>query len=581
MRALPLLFASSLLFTGCPTRDQDPADGSGRDGSSPLNSVSITSPTTTIYTKGSVTIVVTTTQPTSSPIAIVANATSPQTVGTITAPETSFVWNTSGVGEGTYSVTAQLTSNGQAVTSNAVTIVVDRTPPQVVVASLVPAPGASDVVLAAPIEAVFSEPILASTINANAIPIQTAGVTLPTNVSLSSDGETATITITSAKGITLDRVFSGTFASTISDLAGNALTPLSTTWSWTVPAWIKYAPLGSNSPPIVAIGTNYEPIVGYTVCGPGNAGEACPPVMHVAVSDGQAWNDLGVVGEGAAASNAAIFVDAQDHPNVGWGYQTAASVGEVAFATWDGTAWQTTTYPPITLPATAGTNVDAIAVALDATGRPVVASRADIYTSTTTKTDIYVASWTGSDWDTSFGAVGDPTSKTFDLVLDDRGVPIVSVANTDNTSGVFLWSGTSWAFSGGAGATNASVGRDVSGNPVMLNSLTTSWVPDHLTNGTWLPLVSSAVPSSTTATSPSLANTKDWLPVVAWYEPSASPPAIGLARWSGSAWDNRAGFANAGGSPATSPPALIVDARNDIWLGWGENQQINVWMSNY
>ena len=582
MRALPLLLASSLLFTGCPTRDQDPADGGGRDGSSPLNAVSITSPTTTTYTKGSVTIAVTTTQPTSSPIAIVATATSPQTIGTVTAPATSFVWNTGGVGEGTYSVTAQLTSNGQVVTSNAVTIVVDRTPPQVVVTSLVPAPGASDVVLAAPIKAVFSEPILASTINASAIPIQTAGATtLPTSVSLSSDGQTATITITSDKGITLDRAFSATFAGTITDLAGNALTPLSTSWSWNMPAWIKYAPLGSNSPPLVAVGTNYQPIVGYTVCGPGNAGDACPPLLHVAVSDGQGWNDLGVVGQGAAGNNAAIFIDAQNHPTIGWGYGTSANIGEVVFATWDGSAWQTTTYPPITLPATAGTNVDAIAVALDPMGHPVVASRADIYTPTTTKTDIYVASWTGSAWDTSFGAVGDPTSKTFDLVLDENGVPIVSVANTDNTSGVFIWNGTSWAFTAGAGATNASVGLDRSGNPVMLNSVTTSWVPDHLTNGTWLPLVSSAVPSSTSATSPSLANTSDRLPVVAWYEPSASPAAIGLARWSGSAWDNRAGFANAGGFPSSFPPALIVDARNDIWLGWSENQQINIWMSNY
>ncbi len=179
-------------------------------------------------------------------------------------------------------------------------------------------------------------------------------------------------------------------------------------------------------------------------------------------------------GQGAAGNNAAIFVDAQNHPSVGWGYGTSANLGEVVFATWDGSAWQTTTYPPITLPATAGANVDAIAVALDAMGYPVVAYRADLYTPTTTKTDVYVAAWTGSAWDTSFGAVGDPTSKTFDLVLDNQGAPIVSAANSDNSSGTYTWNGTSWAFTAGAGATNASVGLDRSGNPVMLNSVTTS-----------------------------------------------------------------------------------------------------------
>ena len=599
MRALVILFASSILLAGCPTRNQvgtsdggspdsDGARSDGNkgdgDGSTAVvpNSVSITAPTAaTTYTNGSVSIVVSTDHPTSAPISIIATGATAATVGTVTAPQASFNWNTTGVAEGTYSVTAQLTSNGKTVTSNAVTIVVDRTPPQVVVSTLVPAPSASDVVLVAPIVAGFSEPLLPSTVTSTTITIQTASATtLPTTVSLSGDGKTATLAITSDKGITLDQAFTGTFSSSITDLAGNALVHLTTAWSWDVPSWIKYAPLGSNSPPLVALGSNYQPIIGYTVCGPGNSGNSCPPLMHVAVSDGQAWNDLGTPGTGAASNNAAIFVDAQNHPIVAWGYATAAGVGEVAFAAWDGTAWQSTTYPAIVLPAAEGANVDYIALALDSMGRPVVAYRADIYTPTM-KTDIYVARWTGSAWDTSMGAVGDPSSKTFDLVVSDQNVPIISVVDTTNVSGVFLWSGTSWAFTAGAGATNASLALDASGNPVMLNSVTTNWVPGHLTNGAWLPSVSNPVPSTPTSTSPSLAATTDRLPVVAWYDPSQSPPSIGLARWTGSGWDNRAGFANGGSFPNSSPPALIVDARDAIWIGWGENQKIYVWMSNY
>ena len=160
-------------------------------------------------------------------------------------------------------------------------------------------------------------------------------------------------------------------------------------------------------------------------------------------------------------------------------------------------------------------------------------------------------------------------------------MPIVSVVDSTNQRGVFIWSGTSWAFTAGAGATNASLALDAGGNPVMLNSGTTTWLPEHLTNGAWLPFVSSSVPSSTTSANPTIANTTDRLPVVAWYDPSQSPAAIGLTRWTGSAWDSRAGFANGGNFPNSSAPALLVDARNDVWISWGENAKIYVWMSNY
>ena len=121
-------------------------------------------------------------------------------------------------------VTAQLPTNGSTATSNAITVVVDRTPPQVVLSSLVPAIGAGNVVLAAPIQASFSEPVLGSTVTPAAIPIQTAsGTTLPTTVALSSDGKTATIQITSSHGtFTLGQAFNGSFTNAITDLAGSS-----------------------------------------------------------------------------------------------------------------------------------------------------------------------------------------------------------------------------------------------------------------------------------------------------------------------------------------------------------------------
>ena len=599
MKALTLLFvASTLLLAGCPIRDKDPADGgipggggsSGRGGIGGAaggwrrrrqqpNSVSITAPSTTVYTNASVAIAIATAEPTTMPVTLTAvGPGGSQTIGTITEPQTSFLWSTTGVGEGTYTITAQLSTNGTLVTSNTATIIVDRTPPQVATSALIPAIGATNVVLAAPIEAVFSEAILPSTINPNAIPIQTAsGSTLPTTVSLSADGTTATIAITSDKGISLNQAFGGTFAKTITDLAGNALVAPSTTWSWNVPAWIKYAPITSHATrPILAVGAKYQPVVAYTVCGPGGGMSGCPPVAHVAISDGQAWDDLGTPAPSVDPGSLTLFVDAQNNPNAVWG-----SAGLVEFANWTGTAWVTTTYPAITLTPAQGTYVDMLAITFDSMNRPVIAYRGDVYSPTTT-TNVYVAAWNGSVWDTSFGSIGDSVTSSFDILLTDAGNPVVTVANTDSSSGAYVWNGTSWSVTLGAGATEGSGAFDTNDSPVMLNSTTPSaWVPSHLTNSSWLPLVATSVPASSAASSPTITNTNDRLPIVGWYEPSLSPASIGLVRWTGTAWDNRAGFANNGFGANNAAPAVVVDARNNIWVEWTENLQTIVWMSNY
>lgn len=609
MRHLTLLLALALFGTGCPIRDRDPPNGDGGAsgaaggaggvgnaggaagsgvGGMPAsaNTVNITSPTTTVYTNGMVTISITTSQPTSSPVTLVATGpTGPLNLGTITAPQTSFVWNTSGAGEGMYSVTAQLSTNGTTATSNGITIVVDRTPPQVVVSTLVPAIGANNVVLVAPIQASFSEPVLASTVSAAAIPIQTGGgSTVPTNVNLSADGKTATVQVTSDQGNNAPgQTFSGSFTNAITDLAGNRLLPLSVTWSWDVPAWVKYAPIpsGVNATLQVAVGSNYQPVVAYTLCGTASGG-GCFPLLHVAISDGEAWNDLGQVASGLAAAYCALFLDDKNNPTVAWGETAPNGNGgaQVVFSTWNGTAWVNNTYPSIGLTATQGAAVDSIAVALDSTGHPFVAYRGDVYTPSTS-TDIFVAAWTGTAWDSSYGSVDDTKSTTFEIVLNGAGQPVVTVGDSDSSSGAYVWSGTSWSFTGGSSASNASATVDSTGSPVMLTSASSSWVPVHLSGGTWLPLVSAPVAQSPDSNYPNLASDLNHQPVVAWYSPGTSTPGIGLARWTGTSWDNRPGFASAGATPTAQLPALTVDARNEMWIGWGQGTNVNVWMSNY
>ncbi|HVV52507.1 MAG TPA: Ig-like domain-containing protein [Polyangia bacterium] len=544
--------------------------------------VSITAPLTTVYTNASVTISISTSRPTTATTTLVATAPyGTQNIGTITAPQTSFTWNTTGVREATYSVTAQLTVGGTTATSNAITIVVDRTPPHVVVSSLIPAPGATNVVLAAPIQATFSEPVLASTVTAPTIPIYNSrGSAVPTTASLSADGYTVAVTLSSDQGVTLDQTFSGSFTHGITDLAGNPLQDLSTTWSWTVPAWIKYAPItsGLNATLLLAVTTNNQPVVAYNICQTVSGG-GCLPLLHVAVSDGQAWNDLGLVVSGIAANGCALFLDATNNPTIAWGKSPSSGTAQVVFSTWSGTAWVTTTYPVIDLTA-AGSTVGSIAVALDSMRRPVVAYRSDIY-SPTTSSEIYVAAWTGTAWDTSYGAVGDSNSSTFDLVLGAGEAPIVTVADNDTTSGAYLWSGTSWSFSGGSNSPNASASTDTAGNPIML-STAGNWIPYHLTGGTWLPFTSAPVPVSPGySTNPTLTADATHRPVVAWSSTYPTTTGIGLFRSLGTSWDTRPGYASGGAAANNWPPQVTVDQLDNMWLGWTEGSTVYVWMSNY
>ena len=331
----------------------------------------------------------------------------------------------------------------------------------------------------------------------------------------------------------------------------------------------------------VAVGSNYQPVVAYTLCGTASGG-GCFPLLHVAISDGEAWNDLGQVASGLAAAYCALFLDDKNNPTVAWGETAPNGNGgaQVVFSTWNGTAWVNNTYPSIGLTATQGAAVDSIAVALDSTGHPFVAYRGDVYTPSTS-TDIFVAAWTGTAWDSSYGSVDDTKSTTFEIVLNGAGQPVVTVGDSDSSSGAYVWSGTSWSFTGGSSASNASATVDSTGSPVMLTSASSSWVPVHLSGGTWLPLVSAPVAQSPDSNYPNLASDLNHQPVVAWYSPGTSTPGIGLARWTGTSWDNRPGFASAGATPTAQLPALTVDARNEMWIGWGQGTNVNVWMSNY
>lgn len=564
MRSSALVACSALCFlSGCPTRDQI----SNLDADA--NGIAITAPSAPVYTKASITIDVSTSESASGPISIVA---SDVVVGTIDPPQKSFDWDTTGVDEGDYSVTARMTTSSGTITSDAVTITVDRTPPMIAQNGLTPAPNATNVVLAEPLTITFSEPVLRSSVRNSFVALEAGQTALSTTVTLNSEGTTATATIGSHAALTLPQTFSASFGAGVTDRAGNPFVPPDPgSWQWTVPDWVKLAPFDTNGPPVLAVGSDFHPAILYSICTFNPSG--CASHLHVAMNVGQGWNDLGEPAPDVLSTGASLALDSQNRPIIATTASTGTGAQAVLFS-WTGSVWDRSSFAPIDVPSAAGYYVDATGIHLDSSGKPVVAYRAN----TPTSSDVYVARWTGSAWDSSYGGAGLSGMQPFDFILDDQDQPIIGT--TSPLNGVTRWSGSVWTKSAVAGAQTPFVALDSLAAPMMVTS---NWRIAHFTGGSWLPNVPTPVPVGTSARNARITATPDRQPVVAWQEPTPTPGHVGVARWTGSQWDVRGGLVNSGGpnSPNDGAPAVTVDARGSIWIAWSENNTSYVWMSNY
>jgi hypothetical protein len=95
------------------------------------------------------------------------------------------------------------------------------------------------------------------------------------------------------------------------------------------------------------------------------------------------------------------------------------------------------------------------------------------------------------------------------------------------------------------------------------------------------PEATTALTTSASWSAPRIALAPNGSPVVAWLD-TTGPMRIGVARWTGAAWETKFGLFNAGQNPATDiVPELVVDARGKIWVAWREGTAAQVWASNY
>ncbi|PTL82536.1 Ig-like domain-containing protein [Vitiosangium sp. GDMCC 1.1324] len=299
-------------------------------------SVEITSPTGTIYTSSSVSISVGVRGGTPETVQLFKGSVE---LATISSPYT-YTWNTEMEPEGSYTLMARATRSGRTVSSEPVTVIVDRTNLQV--ASRSPAPGSTNVAYSTPIQVVFSKPVKAATVSDTTVSFAVSGVLAEKTLSLSSDGKT--LTIAPKVKPPLPATFSIGLSSGITDPAGNALVVPSTQWSFELPHW-------------------------YAFGGPLNA-----------------------VGGNTQLKDTAMVLDSQNNPVVAWSEEvTTGGRASIFVYRWDGNA-----FTPIgsALNGTPSGSASKPALALDGGGNPIVAwQESDGFNE-----NIYVKRWTGTSW---------------------------------------------------------------------------------------------------------------------------------------------------------------------------------------
>lgn len=333
--------------------------GESDGGEPPALTVTWGAPAETVFTNGVVAVAVSVTGGTPELVEVLLDGAPLVAL----VPPYTHEWDTASLPERTYSLVARASKAGRTYNSTARTVVVDRTPPQVVSRS--PAPGAQKVSVRQVIRAVFSEPVRPATVSAASVRLTSGSSEVPCSRVLASDG--VTLEVSPSAPLPVPVALTLRLTAEVVDLAGNPLREPSDTWSWALPAFLPVGPA------------------------------------------------LRVVQEAPGAYAPSIQLDAQGRPWVVWMESWSNGVA-IRVARWNGNAWEmvggalnTTGEYPI--------NTSSPALRLDASGRPIVAWSDSRY--------IYVDRWNGTAAWTRIARLsasgGVPNAVTPTLEVDGQG----------------------------------------------------------------------------------------------------------------------------------------------------------------
>jgi PKD domain/Carboxypeptidase regulatory-like domain/Bacterial Ig-like domain len=359
------------------------------------------------------------------------------------AANSNFTWSTGSIPEGSYSITAKATIGAVTVTSAPITVIVDHGFPSLVSRSPAPAGIGSP---SSAIQAVFSEPILTSSLTDTSVQLKVNDVVVGRSLSLSSDLKTLTITPSVALPVPANVSISFVYDSnSLTDLAGNVLIAATTPWTWTNSAW---SPVGtsvegnlklSTPAPSMALGTDGQPFVAFVASANPSSSLTDLYVRHF---EGSSWKDVGtplsaVTGPGvfgydqSGAGCPAIAVDGSSNPVVIWQELTEDNQTTYAYyvrrfnpntASWEALGANGGKLPDFSYSACASPP----SIRIDSSGRPVVA-----YTGFS---GLLVKRFDGTNWvglGPDDGNLGRLDFQGFNFVLNSADNPVL-IGNEQN-----------------------------------------------------------------------------------------------------------------------------------------------------
>ena len=504
-----------------------------------------------------------------------------------------FTWFTGGVPEGSYSVTAKATLGSVTVTSAAVTVIVDRTSPTVVSRS--PAPdgiGGPGAVL----QAVFSEPMLASSLTDASVVLKVNDAVVGRSLALSVDGRTLTVTPSAALPVPASvNVSFGSSSNSPTDLAGNVFVAPTTPWIWTNSIW---SPIGArvdalpliDPRPSMALGTDGQPFVAFAA-----SADPTHPYgvanLYVRRFDGSSWQDVGaslsaVTGPGVSGFDqsfvrcSAIAVDASNNPVVVWnersenqqtGYAYHARRYNPTSALWEPLGANGGKLPDLGGPCDSSSP---LALKIDSLGRPVVAYSAI--------NGLFVERFDGATWiglGPNSGNLGPVSFGGFSFALDASDSPVLIYNQQDGpavvkrfNSGSSLWEDVG-PYAGKLSAVGFTLSTpklvlDASGNPLVAGryAASASGLPDIAVfrfNGKdgWQQVGPRAANYGVSAGEfSSVAFDQDGNPVLAYVGLSSDLYRLYVKRFNGSSWSGVGASSGLVGLSAYTWLGLAVNA---------------------
>ncbi|MCA9837030.1 MAG: Ig-like domain-containing protein [Trueperaceae bacterium] len=399
--------------------------------------------------------------------------------------------------DGVYSAYAKASKGSKTVTSNVLSLTVDRTPPAIVNRSPEPDSAATD----GAISVSFSEAIDPASLEGKAVQVvDVRQGTLSSSAKLNEKVLSISLAEAPVSPTRLRLELSD-----ISDLAGNTL---SDSWSWSVPgkaissfallgerslssdktikenpsriaandagniavvwldaktvrvktwsgtAWTELPALESSKEPFrpdIALLSSGLPVVSWQ-----NGTETDPSQGDIEVArwNGSSWESLGTVDTaGFDAAAPAIAIDASNMITVAW-FEYDGSSSNVMVKRFDGTDWVALGGP---LDKVLGRTAAYPSIALDYAGKPYVAwFEARFLDPTDGVRHLFVKTWTGAGWESlgeelnisSFEAV-----TLFSIAVGGNGNPVVAFSefeNLENSNNVYVkqWTGASWELVG-------------------------------------------------------------------------------------------------------------------------------------